>query len=232
MKRWEFVQGSEHTVQDGHVVRRIRRIIDGVVGGYVEHESNLEQDSTAWVNYNAYVFGDARVYDNAYVGGNARISDSAQVFENALVYDNARVNGRARVYGHARVYDCAVVRDEARVYGGSEIYGAARVYDNAWVSGSTYLYGTACVGGNALIYDRDLVCWFSGVGSVSGTLTVYACADGTLGATRGCFCGTTEEFLAASARWHDARIKREYELLIEVATSRISYYGKLSGETA
>ena len=38
---------------------------------------------------------------------------------------------------------------------------------------------------------------------------------------RGCFCGSVEEFLEASAKKHDAKIRREYELLIEVARSRI-----------
>ena len=38
---------------------------------------------------------------------------------------------------------------------------------------------------------------------------------------RGCFCGSVEKFLEASAKKHDAKIRREYELLIEVAKSRI-----------
>ncbi|HDL5009609.1 TPA: hypothetical protein PXA24_002411 [Mannheimia haemolytica] len=54
----------------------------------------------------------------------------------------------------------------------------------------------------------------------NGTLTVYNGKDGLL-VTRGCFTGTVEEFLAKSAEVHDEKTKREYQLLIEVAKSRI-----------
>ena len=74
---------------------------------------------------------------------------------------------------------------------------------NAWVSGDAYLV------------------WFSKVGTEQGTLTVYKSKDGSLLATRGCFSGTVDEFLAKSAKVHNERIKREYQLLIEVAKSRL-----------
>ena len=86
---------------------------------------------------------------------------------------------------------------------------------NAWVYGDARVYGDAEVSGNA-----DLV-WFSKVGTEQGTLTVYKSKDGSLLATRGCFSGTVDEFLAKSAKVHNERIKREYRLLIEVAKSRL-----------
>ena len=79
----------------------------------------------------------------------------------------------------------------------------------------------AQVSGNARVSGDGLVCWFSKVGSENGTLTVYGAKGKSIEVTRGCFRGTVEAFIAASAAKHDARIKREYELLIEVATSRI-----------
>jgi hypothetical protein len=51
-------------------------------------------------------------------------------------------------------------------------------------------------------------------------LTVYCGKYGMI-ATRGCFTGSVEEFLAKSAEVHDEKTKREYELLIEVARSRL-----------
>ena len=89
------------------------------------------------------------------------------------------------------------------------------MYGNAWVYGDARVYGDAEVSGNA-----DLV-WFSKVGTEQGTLTVYKSKDGSLLATRGCFSGTVDEFLAKSAKVHNERIKREYRLLIEVAKSRL-----------
>ena len=97
----------------------------------------------------------------------------------------------------------------AWVYGNAQVYGNARVYGNAQVSGDAQVSG-----------NDDLV-WFSNVGTEQGTLTVYKSKDGSLLATRGCFNGTVDEFLAKSAKVHNERIKREYRLLIEVAKSRL-----------
>ena len=99
--------------------------------------------------------------------------------------------------------------------GNAWVSGNAEVYGNAWV------YGDALVSGNARVSDDDDLVWFSKVGTEQGTLTVYKSKDGSLLATRGCFSGTVDEFLAKSAEVHNERIKREYRLLIEVAKSRL-----------
>ena len=98
--------------------------------------------------------------------------------------------------------------------GDAWVCGNARVYGNAWV------YGDAWVSGNAWVFGNNAVVWFSNVGTENGTLTVY-CGKNDLIATRGCFTGSVEEFLAKSAEVHDEKAKREYELLIEVARSRL-----------
>lgn len=92
--------------------------------------------------------------------------------------------------------------------GDARVYGNAQVYDNARVSE------------DARVLNRHSVVWFSNVGTKNGTLTVY-CGKNGLIATRGCFTGSVEEFLAKSAEVHDEKTKREYELLIEVARSRL-----------
>ena len=109
----------------------------------------------------------------------------------------------------------------AEVYGDAWVSGNARVYGDAQVSGDAEVSGDAWVSGNARVYGDGLIFLASKVGSENGTLTVYNTKANTVEVTRGCFRGSVAEFLAASAAKHDARIKREYELLIEVATSRI-----------
>jgi hypothetical protein len=74
--------------------------------------------------------------------------------------------------------------------------------------------------GDAQVDKRSDIFWASVVGSDNGTLTVAKGKNGLI-VTRGCFCGSVEQFLEASAKKHDEKIKREYELLIEVAKSRI-----------
>ena len=187
---------------DGRKLYRIKALKDfhnvkeGEFGGYIESERNLSHEGDAWVSGNARVYGDAWVYGNAWVYGDARVSG------NAWVYGNARVSGNAWVFG------------DAWVSGNAWVYGDAWVYGNAWV------YGDAWVSGNAWVFGNNAVVWFSNVGTENGTLTVY-CGKNDLIATRGCFTGSVEEFLAKSAEVHDEKTKREYELLIEVARSRL-----------
>ena len=88
---------------------------EGDLGGYVEKDENLNQESDAWVSGNAQVSGDARVSGNAWVYGNARVSGNAQVS------GNARVSGDARVSGNAWVYGNAWVSGNAQVYGNADI---------------------------------------------------------------------------------------------------------------
>ena len=145
---------------------------------------------------------------NAWVSGNAQVYGDARVYGDAQVYGDAWVSDNALVYGDAQVYGDAWVSGNAQVYGDARVYGDAQVYGSAWV------YGDAQVSGN------NAVVWFSNVGTENGTLTVY-CGKNGLIATRGCFTGSVEEFLAKSAEVHDEKTKREYELLIEIARSRL-----------
>ena len=73
----------------------------GDVGGYIECEHNLSQNGNAWVCGDARVYDNAWVYDNALVYGNAWVCGDARVYDNAWVYDNARVYGDAWVCGDA-----------------------------------------------------------------------------------------------------------------------------------
>ncbi|HDZ6747577.1 TPA: hypothetical protein RS749_002561, partial [Mannheimia haemolytica] len=104
--------------------------------------------------------------------------------------------------------------------GNAWVYDSAKVYDNAEVWGSAKVYDNAKVRSFAVLSERKMIFWASNVGTENGTLTVYNGKDGLL-VTRGCFTGTVEEFLAKSAEVHDEKTKREYQLLIEVAKSRI-----------
>jgi hypothetical protein len=58
---------------DGAILRQIRRISDGEVGGWIESENNFRHEGDCWIGENAWV------YDNALVYGNAQVSDNAKV---------------------------------------------------------------------------------------------------------------------------------------------------------
>lgn len=92
----------------------------GDLGGFVEGYHNL--DGEAWV------------------AGNAKVYENAQVFGKAWVYGNAWVSGDAWIFG------------DAQVFGNAWVFGDAQVFENAWVSGNAYLYRYARVSGDARIF--------------------------------------------------------------------------------
>ena len=118
-----------------------------------------------------------------------------------------------------KLYRIKALKDFRDVRKGT-VGGYIESEQNLSQEGDAWVYGDAWVCGNARVLNRRSVVWFSNVGTENGTLTVY-CGKNGLIATRGCFTGSVEEFLAKSAKVHDEKTKREYELLIEVARSRL-----------
>lgn len=69
-----------------HRIRALVAFADvdvGELGGWVEKESNIDQDGDALVYGNARVSGDALVYGDAWVSGNARVYGNAAVISSA-----------------------------------------------------------------------------------------------------------------------------------------------------
>lgn len=236
-KKYELVR--EDTVRvNGRPLYRIKALIDfavvraGDLGGYIEDERNLSHDGDAWVYNNAEVYDNARVFGNARIQGNAIVSGNALVYGNAVVRDDTYVRDNAEVCEEAIISDCAWITENAKVRGYAQVrgevyvFGKARLvgnvvaYSNAKIMGNVCLYGNTLIGKNAFIQKDKDVFVASYVGRENGTLTVYRTEKG-LYATRGCFVGTIEEFLKESEENHDEKTHREYQLLIEVAKSRI-----------
>ena len=174
-KKYEFTGETKN--YKGRLLHRIRRISDGLVGGWIEKEENLSHEGSCFVYDEAVVFGngkvydyarvydyaevrgDAKVYGYARIYGNAEVYDYAEVYNNAEVYDYAEVRGDAMIYGNAEVYDYARVCGYTRIYGNAEVYDYARVYDYATVYGIAKVCGRyAEVFGNAEICDSARVC--------------------------------------------------------------------------
>lgn len=75
----------------------------GELGGFIEKEDNLSHDGDAWV------YGNAQVYDDAQVSGNARVYGNAQVSGDARVYDDADyavVKGFGRCFRTTTFFRC------------------------------------------------------------------------------------------------------------------------------
>ena len=64
--KYEFT--GERKKHRGTTVYRIRRLRDGLIGGWIEKEENLSNDG------NCFVYDDAAVCDKAEVEGHAHVS--------------------------------------------------------------------------------------------------------------------------------------------------------------
>ena len=116
-------------------LRNIPRFIVkvGELGGLIEADKNLSQESDAWVSGNARVYGDAQVSGNARVSGNAWVSGDAQVSGDAWVYGVTRsdnysfcylpcADGQMRVIAGCRYFTMAEAREHwASTRGGTPL---------------------------------------------------------------------------------------------------------------
>ena len=100
---------------------------EGDLGGYVEKDENLDQESNAWV------YGNARVYGNAWVYGDARVYGNAEVYGNAWVYGDVWVHGDAEVSGNARVSGNAEI-DNNNKHCGFDCFGSANRHTHAYLT--------------------------------------------------------------------------------------------------
>ena len=87
---------------------------EGDLGGYVEKDENLDQESDAWVSGNAQVYGNARVYGNAEVSGDAEVSGNARVSGDAEIDNNNKHCG-FDCFGSANRHTHAYLTKENKV---------------------------------------------------------------------------------------------------------------------
>lgn len=118
MNKYEFT--GETMRHNGATLRRIRRLSDGEVGGWITGEKCLSHAGDCWV------------------GGEAIVIDSV-VRDNATVTDHALVEDRCLVSGNACVRDSATVRFLSSISGnvcGDSVVHGSTVRDGATVSGA------------------------------------------------------------------------------------------------
>lgn len=194
MDKYELT--SETLQYAGHTLHRIKALRDfgiintGELGGWIESEKNLSQVDNAWV------YGDAMVYDDAIV------SDNAWVYCNAKVYDNANVCGNAIIRDHARVFGNVLVSDNADIFNHAIICGYVEVRGNAEIS-------------NAKVYDNKDYIVFKNFWS-SGRYFTWTRSNNKWRV--GCFSGTGKELIKKA--YADSDLSgREYERVVRYVES-------------
>ena len=163
----DVIDFNSHTLHRIKAVRDFDCVKAGDLGGFIESEKNLDHDGDAWVS------GDAKVFDNAKVSGDARVFDNAKVSDDARVFGYAKVFGDVWVSGDAWVSDNAKASDDARVFGDAKVFGDARVFGYARVFGDAWVFDYACVSGDAKVFDNAKL---SGDAWVSDDAWVFGCA--------------------------------------------------------
>ena len=172
-KKYEFT--GETKEFDEIILYRIRRIKDGLVGGWIEKEENLSHEGSCFVSDEAVVYDYARVCDDAIVCGNAKVYGSAEVYDNAEIHGDARIFGCAEICAYADVYGCAEVYDNAMVRGYAEVCDNAIICDNAEIFGDARMYDHAVVYGDAKVYNDAMIYGYARVYGCHAE--IFGCAE-------------------------------------------------------
>ena len=133
-----------------HRIRALRDVREDVhagdLGGFVQSEENLSQDGQSWIADNAvaaeeaYIHGDAILWDYYCARGCASISGPSRIGGNAIVEDyaiitagyvhgNVHISGNAKLFANAVTGSIPTVMEKASVYG--ELGGEIEVRETA-----------------------------------------------------------------------------------------------------
>ena len=136
-----------------------RFVKSGELGGWIEDESCLSQEGSAWVADNSFVTKMARISGNAIVSGEARIDGSVYISDNVSISDHVRVEcnqGIIHIGGLSRITDSVVI--DCRSQGRIKINGSPRIYGSCLLSangGHINIDGAPIIHGYVEVYAYD-----------------------------------------------------------------------------
>lgn len=160
MKKYVF---TGNTKMEGSIeLKQIKRIKDGLIGGWIQDESNLSHEGDCFVYDNAMVFTE---YVHVLTDFITSIEGDVKIMGNAKIR-GCKINGNVEISGDTYVCNSELsgdikIKDKA-IVGDSTIIGTVRIYDNAYVHG--FIKGNVKIFDNAKVYIR---CGASIIGNVS-----------------------------------------------------------------
>lgn len=155
-KKYEFT--GETKEFEGRVLHRIRRIEDGLTGGWIEKERNLSHKGNCFVYDEAMVFDNGKVYGNSMVYANGKVFDNGEVFDNGKISDNGMVYGNGMVFDNGKVFDNGVVYDKGLIYGNGVVCDNGKVFGNGEVCDNGRVCKNGLVYGDGLVFGKGEVC--------------------------------------------------------------------------
>ena len=151
-KKYEITKIAHPQYPWLHRIRALRDVRENVragdLGGFVQSEENLSHEGQSWIADNAvaaeeaYVHGDAILWDHSCIRGSAAISGPSRVGGNAIIEDYAiitagyihgdvHISGNAKLFANAVTGGVPIVMERATVYGA--LGGEIEVRENAVV---------------------------------------------------------------------------------------------------
>jgi carbonic anhydrase/acetyltransferase-like protein (isoleucine patch superfamily) len=152
-----------HSLFDGVRCRERQVVKVGELGGYIQSEDNLSHDDNCWVDEEAHVIGNARIYDDVYVHGNslvnhhADIRDKCRIAGYSQVSVEAKLRGNVVTYGHSCIGDHALVEGNVSVGDGASIIGYATVRGDVRISDYSGVSDYARLDGSISLSDHSEV---------------------------------------------------------------------------
>lgn len=161
------------------LLRELKHVKAGTLGGYIEKEENLSHYGECWVANEAKVYNDASVEENAVVDDAAIVKDCATIMEMAYICDSAVVCDKAMIRGMVSVNENAVVGGEVDISESSYICGNASIKGEGFICESAYVGGNTVIDGDFEIYDCVILGGkINGTGaSIRGNVVISGGAD-------------------------------------------------------
>lgn len=204
---------------DGRVLFRIRAlqsfwnkthyIAAGDLGGYIEDQRCLSQDSNCWVFDNSKVYASSRVQDQAIVRGNSLVWDHCHLSGNVVVDNNSRISGyidlldystvsNSQIYNNATI-SSSYISGKSFILGVEQITGVKINNSNiiAPEGDAIYLDGARCRLiriEDAEIHKQQDIFWVDHIGSRDDTTTFHKVKGGGISVATGCFHGDIGKF--------------------------------------
>ncbi|MFR3791610.1 MAG: hypothetical protein ACLTWO_06830 [Blautia massiliensis (ex Durand et al. 2017)] len=152
-KKYEITDISHPVYPELHRIRALRQVGTdvpaGTLGGYVQSEANLSQDSD-----------DAWLYDDSISRDEANVCGGAQLHDRAVAQDLALVSGSSTMYDNAVACDNAIltagcIRNDAIVCGNARVRENAATHIAPVVTGQSVVMGD--LSGSVVVYGRGFI---------------------------------------------------------------------------
>ena len=195
---------------------------------YCLYGVNISYDSFNRTAYSFFVF-DSKKERDAWVFGQAQVYDNAFVAEGAAVADRAQIRGNASIYGNARIFDKAQLYGRCHICGYAAIGGSVCISDDAYITHNVTIIGNARIGKSALIFNNTDFFTIEGqLGSCFRYTTFFKDNCDNIFVVCGCFRGTINEFRRAVKEKHGTTSKqaRAYQAAADLA--KIHLYKNVS----